>query len=496
VERLERAGSDTINGASTSITINVAYGAVTLVSDGSSKWTTVGYDWPYAAAAHNYLTGWSSTSGFTAAQPSFSDLTGIIASSQVSGSYTGITGVGTLTTGTWNATTIGVAYGGTGDTTLTAHAVLLGEGTSAVAFATTGTAGQVLIDQGSGSDPAFKAISGSGATITLSAAGVITISAIANSSLSNSSVTVTAGTGLSGGGPVSLGGSVTMSLTSPVVVGNGGTGSTLFTAYSVICGGTTSTGPLQNVSGVGTSGQVLTSNDAGALPTWQNTFAFTRQSLSNANYTVTGTGSVVVGQTGTMSASRQVTLPRATKAGQLVIVVDESGTVSATNTVTFATQGGDTIDGGTLPTITGAYGIAVFVADGTSKWTVVWTFQGSAAVGGQTANNQATHYTGTTTNTLATVLNYTNNSGVHGSVVIKNTGGSNSLDCTLSTTDMYGTVQTASATTLTPGASVWYPFDSVSIGTTWPPYKQAKVQVVSTNADQSTTYDIWLSVVG
>ena len=53
------------------------------------------------------------------------------------------------------------------------------------------------------------------------------------------------------------------------VVGGGGTGNTTFTAYSVITAGTTATGAFQNVSGVGTSGQVLTSNGASALPTWQ-----------------------------------------------------------------------------------------------------------------------------------------------------------------------------------------------------------------------------------
>lgn len=42
---------------------------------------------------------------------------GTIASARISGSYTGITGVGTLTVGTWNATTIGATYGGTGLTT-------------------------------------------------------------------------------------------------------------------------------------------------------------------------------------------------------------------------------------------------------------------------------------------------------------------------------------------------------------------------------------------
>ena len=55
---------------------------------------------------------------------------GTIASSLISGSYTGITGVGTLTVGTWNASTIGVAYGGTGATTLTGY--VKGSGTSAL----------------------------------------------------------------------------------------------------------------------------------------------------------------------------------------------------------------------------------------------------------------------------------------------------------------------------------------------------------------------------
>jgi len=53
------------------------------------------------------------------------------------------------------------------------------------------------------------------------------------------------------------------------VVAGGGTGVTSNTAYSVLCGGTTSTNPIQSVASVGSSGQVLTSNGAGALPTFQ-----------------------------------------------------------------------------------------------------------------------------------------------------------------------------------------------------------------------------------
>lgn len=57
---------------------------------------------------------------------------------------------------------------------------------------------------------------------------------------------------------------------SNVTVPLGGTGVGMFTAYSVVCGGTTATGALQNVSGLGVAGQILTSNGASALPSWQS----------------------------------------------------------------------------------------------------------------------------------------------------------------------------------------------------------------------------------
>ena len=62
---------------------------------------------------------------------------------------------------------------------------------------------------------------------------------------------------------------------STLTVPYGGTGATSATAYAVLCGGTTSTGAHQSIASVGTSGQVLTSNGAGALPTFQtpNPFA-------------------------------------------------------------------------------------------------------------------------------------------------------------------------------------------------------------------------------
>jgi hypothetical protein len=56
---------------------------------------------------------------------------------------------------------------------------------------------------------------------------------------------------------------------SPIPVTDGGTGVQTNTVYAVLCGGTSTTGPVQSIAGVGTSGQLLTSNGAGALPTFQ-----------------------------------------------------------------------------------------------------------------------------------------------------------------------------------------------------------------------------------
>ncbi len=89
-----------------------------------------------------------------------------------------------------------------------------------------------------------------------------------------------------------------------VSVPNGGTGDTSFTTYSVLCGGTTSTGALQNVSGLGTSGQVLTSGGPGLLPTWMTPSGgggggtFPGSSTDNALVRFDGTGGSTVQNSG------------------------------------------------------------------------------------------------------------------------------------------------------------------------------------------------------
>ena len=68
--------------------------------------------------------------------------TGTINTARISGSYTGITGVGTLTVGVWNATAIAVANGGTGATTAPDARTNLGLGT--MATQNTGASGSFL----------------------------------------------------------------------------------------------------------------------------------------------------------------------------------------------------------------------------------------------------------------------------------------------------------------------------------------------------------------
>jgi len=65
-----------------------------------------------------------------------------------------------LTTGVTGV--LPVANGGTGDNTLAAHGVLIGNGTSAVSVSTAGSSGQVLTSNGASADPTFQNVAGTG----------------------------------------------------------------------------------------------------------------------------------------------------------------------------------------------------------------------------------------------------------------------------------------------------------------------------------------------
>jgi len=71
----------------------------------------------------------------------------------------GLTSIGTITTGIWNATPLTVSYGGTGSTTLSAYQVLLGNGTGNIGVVSgLGTSGMSLVSTGAGSAPTWQSV--------------------------------------------------------------------------------------------------------------------------------------------------------------------------------------------------------------------------------------------------------------------------------------------------------------------------------------------------
>lgn len=221
-----------------------------------------------AAFAQNFMTD-SGTAAVSGGGITFTGAQGITTSGA------GATVTITLT----NPVTI--ARGGTNATSFaTTNGTVIYDGTRLVTLASAGTSGQPLLSTGAGTPPAYGTLTvpggGTGATtltgiLTGNGAAAFTASAVAQYTTlvaGASNLVVGVAPSATVGIPyVSAGAAVNPAFGTAVVAG-GGTGNTTFTAYSLIAAGTTATGPFQNVVGVGTSGQVLVSAGAGALPAW------------------------------------------------------------------------------------------------------------------------------------------------------------------------------------------------------------------------------------
>ncbi len=252
---------------------------------------------------------------------------GTLPAARLSGSYTGITGVGTLTVGTWNGTAVGVAYGGTG---LTA----------------TPTNGQLAIGNGTGYTLATLT---AGTNVSISnTSGGITISATPSAGGTVTSVAMTVPNFLSvTGSPITTSGTLAVTLSGTALpVSNGGSGATTLTGY-LIGNGTSAftastTIPNSAITGLGTmstqaassvtiTGGTINGTSIGA--TTVSTGAFTTISASGVITSTLATGTAPF----TVASTTQVANLNAATAGATTNVGITAASTGATNYLTFVT---------------------------------------------------------------------------------------------------------------------------------------------------------------
>ena len=241
----------------------------------------------------------------------------------ISASYLGqssITTLGTISTGVWQGTAVGPTFGGTGQTTYTTGDILYASASNTLSKLAATTNGFVLTlaagipSWAAAASGTVTSVSGTTNRITVTPSSPNPVVDIAATYIGQSSITTlgTITTGVWNG--------------TAVTVPFGGTGDTSFTAYSVICGGTTSTGALQNVSGVGTSGQVLTSSGAGALPVWANSEGLSAWTDEATNF------SAVAGNGYFITANATATMPASPSQGQTIAFAVDAAVTTLTIT--------------------------------------------------------------------------------------------------------------------------------------------------------------------
>lgn len=275
-----------------------------------------------------------------------------------------LTTLGTIATGIWQGTKIGLAYGGTNaDLSATGGANQFLKQSSSGAAITVGT----LV---SGDVPNNAAnTSGSAGSVTNSlsiAAELISGGASSFNGSAAKSIAIQAGSVTN----TMLAGSidVTSKLTGAVPIANGGTnnGSLSVTQGNVYYGDGTKLVALSP----GTAGQYMQTQGASANPVWANAASVARDAMGDANYTWVA-GKTIVGINATFTAARQLTLPAANSvtAGTTIQIIDEVATLTPTNYLTIARASSDVINGLTSIKVTGAYAAVSLTSDGTSKWT-------------------------------------------------------------------------------------------------------------------------------
>lgn len=128
-------------------------------------------------------------------------------------------------------------------------------------------------------------------------------------------------------------------------IAGGGTSVPSFTAYAPIFGGITATGALQSGT-VGTSGQVLTSNGAGALPTFQPAGAASSITVGSTSITSGNNGYIEYNNSGILGELATTGSSSVVRATSPTLVTPALGVATATSI------NGVTISGSSTPALT------------------------------------------------------------------------------------------------------------------------------------------------
>ena len=238
------------------------------------------------------VTAIAGTAGNITLSGSTGSVTVNLATAGTAGTY------GAVTTDAFGRVTSGnviapVANGGTGIATATANGIIYGNTTSAFGVTAAGTATQVLT--GSAGAPVWSN------TPTLTGTN---FTGIPNGALTNSTITVTGGTGLGvSGSPVALGGTVTLSNTG-VTSNVAGTGISVSGATGAVT--ITNTGVTSNVAGTnitvsGATGAVTIGLVAAPTITGTNITGIPNAGLTNSSVTI-GSTNIALGATSTTLA--------------------------------------------------------------------------------------------------------------------------------------------------------------------------------------------------
>jgi hypothetical protein len=156
------------------------------------------------------------------------------------------------------------------------------------------------------------------------------------------------------GVPLISQGSSAQSIFGTALVAGGGTGLTSTTTYAVICGGTTTTGNLQSIASAGSSTNVLTSNGAGALPTFQalsasSGYVFNMHTQQIATPADASTyflahGVTIITITASGSARTRFYIPKAGTINKCYGAVSVVGTLGSSGNCTLALRKNNTTD--------------------------------------------------------------------------------------------------------------------------------------------------------